>query len=161
MAETKRTSREVDGGNEPGEWSLDDDETMSEVVSVAELADILMLSERRIHQLAKEGVIQRVIRGRYLLGRSVQGYVLYLREKVEGTGTGSSLDVARERARLLKAQADRAEAENRQREDELVKVAEVKRVMAQDYAMVRSRILAIPNRLAATSDGGGYGRGGA
>lgn len=48
---------------------------------VATIADLLMVSERRVQQLAKEGVIPKAERGRYELVPTVQGYIRYLQER--------------------------------------------------------------------------------
>jgi hypothetical protein len=49
--------------------------------SIAVIAKLLDLSERRIQQLGREGVIPKPERGQYDLVGAVRGYVNYLREQ--------------------------------------------------------------------------------
>jgi|APMI01.1.fsa_nt_gi hypothetical protein len=58
------------------------------------------------------------------------------------------LDPAHERARKDRALADRTEMENDVRRGELVAIADVIRLVGDDYGRVRSRILSIPSRCA-------------
>lgn len=51
--------------------------------TAAELAKWLCLSERRISQLATEGIVVRKGRGRYLLRESVKAYIGALRDRHE------------------------------------------------------------------------------
>ena len=51
--------------------------------SLRTLSILLDVTERRIQQLAREGVMVRDKRGRYDLIPSIQGYVRYLRAYVE------------------------------------------------------------------------------
>ena len=46
------------------------------------IARLLDLSERRVQQLSREGVIPKAERGQYDLVGSVRGYVRYLRDQV-------------------------------------------------------------------------------
>ena len=55
---------------------LDFDET----IKIRELAEILGISERQIQRLAKEGVIKKNDKGKYLFYQSVKDYIDYLRE---------------------------------------------------------------------------------
>ncbi len=45
------------------------------------IAKLLDLSERRVQQLSREGVIPKATRGQYDLIGSVRGYVRYLRDQ--------------------------------------------------------------------------------
>jgi len=46
------------------------------------IARLLDLSERRIQQLSREGVIPKAERGQYDLVGAVRGYVAYLRDPI-------------------------------------------------------------------------------
>ena len=48
---------------------------------IAVIAKLLDLSERRVQQLSREGVIPKATRGQYDLVGSVRGYVRYLRSR--------------------------------------------------------------------------------
>ena len=52
---------------------------ISSLCSASCLAALLDLSESRVHQLARLGIIQKVGRGQYDLLASVARYVVYLR----------------------------------------------------------------------------------
>ena len=80
---------------------------------IAVIARLLDLTERRVQQLAQDGVIPPAARtgperGRYDLVSAVRGYVRYLREQATRSPSGSA-DFGVERARLVKAKADLAE----------------------------------------------------
>ena len=49
---------------------------------VATIAKLLLLTERRVQQLTREGVLPRADRGRYELAPVVQAYVRYLRDRM-------------------------------------------------------------------------------
>ena len=66
------------------------------------------MSERRIQQLSREGVIPKAERGQYDLVGAVRGYVGYLRDLAVKAQAGAP-DFGAERARLIKAKADLAE----------------------------------------------------
>lgn len=68
-------------------------------------ARLFDLSERRIQQMAKDGIIPKAGRGKYPLLGTVQGYVKFLQEralKAEGEET-ETFNVADEKAKLIQA----------------------------------------------------------
>ena len=81
-------------------------------VSVQVIARLLMISERRVQQLANEGVIPRTETRRYNLEESVQAYIQFLQGKNVGRGMADEqIDFHEEKARLTKIQADKAQLE--------------------------------------------------
>lgn len=118
---------------------------------VATIAKLLMLSERRIQQLTKEGVIPRSERGRYELAPAVQGYVRYLQERVAGTaGAVGEIDFHKEKARKMRADADLAEIEASLRKGDAIAADEVKRGWQIILGEVRANLLGnTPARIAA------------
>ena len=86
---------------------------------IAVIARLLDLSERRIQQLSREGVIPKAERGQYDLVGAVRGYVAYLRDLAVKAQAGAP-DFGAERARLIKAKADLAEMEADGRRGELL-----------------------------------------
>jgi phage terminase Nu1 subunit (DNA packaging protein) len=74
------------------------------------IARLLDLSERRIQQLSRDGVIPKTERGQYDLVAAVRGFVAYLRD-LAVKAQGGAPDFGVERARLIKAKADIAEME--------------------------------------------------
>ena len=74
-------------------------------------AKLFNVTDRRIQQLAKEGVIPKSARGKYPLIGVIQGYVGYLQERGLGQDFSDN-DLRAERLRLTKAQADNMEIKN-------------------------------------------------
>ena len=119
-------------------------------VNAIELGEWLGLSDRQVRHLAERKIIERPTRGRYQLQASVQATVAHLREMAAGRASeDDSLDLVAERARLAKEQADAQAMRNDQRRNELVEVADVAKLVGQQYARVRTRLLAIPSGHAA------------
>lgn len=108
---------------------------------------LLDLSERRVQQLAREGVIPRAERGNYDLVGAVRGYVRYLREQVSRAEAGIA-DLGSERARLVKAKADLAEMEAAERREDLLPAPDVTAAWTEIMALVRARLLALPDKIA-------------
>jgi phage terminase Nu1 subunit (DNA packaging protein) len=116
------------------------------ICSTQTVADLLLLSERRVQQLAKEGLIPREGPGKYRLGSAVQAYVEYLRrETVSGM---SAHGAGNEKMRLLKAKADLAELEVARVVGELVLARDVEALWSTLIVQFRNRMLSIPHRAA-------------
>jgi len=119
---------------------------------VAVIARLLDLTERRVQQLARDGVIPPSVksgpeRGRYDLVGAVRGYVRYLREVATRSQTGV-VDFGAERARLVKAKADLAEMDAGARRGDLLPAAEVEEAWIAVLARLRARLLVLPDRIA-------------
>lgn len=114
---------------------------------VAAIAKLLLLTERRVQQLHKEGIIPRSDRGRYELVPSVQGYIRYLQDRAvpQGMSTG---DLHEEKARLTRAQADIAELGLRERAGELVQADEAVLAWEQMLTNCKNKLLSIPSKAA-------------
>jgi phage terminase Nu1 subunit (DNA packaging protein) len=125
--------------------------TQTPAYPASTLAKLFHLTERRIQQLAKEGIIVKDAHGKYDLVSSVQGYVKYLQDRALGRADGAYTDPADikiERKRLIKAQADRAEHENQQRRGDLIALSWVSEVLHEITVLYSSGIEALPGRLA-------------
>ena len=114
---------------------------------LAVIAKLLDLSERRVQQLSREGVIPKGTRGQYDLIGSVRGYVHYLRDQAVSAQAGAP-DYAAERARYIRARADLAEMEAQQRRGALIAAEDIEIAWIKVLALLRTRILALPDRLA-------------
>ena len=119
---------------------------------IAVIARLLDLTERRVQQLARGGVIPPAARtgperGRYDLVGAVRGYVRYLREQAARAPSGTT-DFGVERARLVKAKADLAEMDAGARRNDLLPAAEVEEAWIAVLARLRARLLVLPDRLA-------------
>jgi phage terminase Nu1 subunit (DNA packaging protein) len=115
------------------------------------LARLFNLTERRIQQLAKDGVIVRGERGKYDFIASVRGYIGYLQERSIGRGDGEydeSGDIKEERKRLIHAQAEKTESENYKLRGELIPIQLVEECLNEVAVLYGSGVDALPGRLA-------------
>ena len=114
----------------------------------ATMAKLLMLTPRRLQQLATEGIIPKVERGRYELAPVVQAYIHYLRERaVPGAMNVVSIDEARQRKLL--ADARLAEIEVAKAEGAVASIAAVEKGWTVLVHTLRGRLLALPQHIAA------------
>ena len=113
---------------------------------VATIAKLLMISERRVQQLAQEGTIPKAERGRYELAPTVQGYIRYLQERSVHSDA-STIDYAVEKARLTKAQADLAELALARERRDVVSVALLEKNLSGLFAEVATNLRNIPGRI--------------
>ena len=86
------------------------------------ISKLLDLSERRVQQLSREGVIPKAERGRYGLVGAVRGYVHYLRDRSIDSDV-VSIDVARQRKTA--AEAELAEIELAKARADVVSIDDV------------------------------------
>ncbi len=114
---------------------------------IAVIAKLLDLTERRVQQLGRDGVIPKAERGQYDLVGAVRGYLRYLRDQASRARDGVA-DFGTERARLIKAKADLAEMEALQRRGELLPAAGVEDAWTEVLSRLRARLLVLPDRLA-------------
>lgn len=114
------------------------------VVSTAELATVLGLTDRQIRNLVGEGMPQRA-RGRFDLPGAVQWYVDQWRDRADRSN--GKLD-SEERRALLAAQTRRAELEAAQLAGELEPRAVAATVLMRVAALVADRLSAMPARRA-------------
>ena len=115
--------------------------------SIGVIAKLLDLSERRVQQLSREGVIPKAERGQYDLIGSVRGYVRYLRDQALKAQAGAP-DYAAERARFIRARADLAEMEAKEKRRSLIAADQVEAAWIAVLALLRTRLLALPDRQA-------------
>jgi phage terminase Nu1 subunit (DNA packaging protein) len=111
------------------------------------IAKLLDLSERRVQQLSREGVLPKANRGQYDLIGSVRGYVRYLRDQALKAQAGAP-DYAAERARFIRARADLAEMEAEEKRRSLIAADEIEAAWIAVLALLRTRLLGLPDRLA-------------
>ena len=112
---------------------------------VSTIAKLFNLTERRVQQLASEGVIPKPERGKYDLVASVRGYIAYLQERAFGKEI-IHVDAHQERARLLKAQADKTELEVKTIKGELMSQDQIAEQWSGFVMATRSRLLSLPTR---------------
>jgi hypothetical protein len=120
------------------------DESGLQTCTVALLAQLYGLSERRVQQLAKEGVFIRNHHGEYDLVASVRSYTEYFKTLAEKEDE----PLKQERLRLLKAQAKHAEYVNHLLLKEWLPFSEFKQALEEIGAVYIACIDALPGRLA-------------
>ncbi len=114
---------------------------------ISVISSLLDISERRVQQLSKAGVIPKAARGRYELIGSVRGYIRHLRD-LNLKGEAGNADYGTERARLVKAKADLAEMEASQMRGDLLFAPDVKVAWTEIVALMRARLLVLPDKIA-------------
>lgn len=125
--------------------------TEKAVATAEELADLFDLTKVRIHQLAKEGVVVKVERGAFDLLESVRGYVKFFKARKLNqydTGGDDAEAYGAHRARLTGAKADIAEIEAEAMKGRFHEAGAVEAVWTDMLMNARSKLLAIPSRLA-------------
>lgn len=123
--------------------------TADTTVTTTELACILGITGRRVRQLAEDGQLEKVGRGRFVLADSLQRYIRFL-SKVPMDAEDRSNDIARRRAEAVikasKATVARMEAQELQAK---MHRAEDVAAMTDDLiCTIRGAFLALPGRLA-------------
>jgi phage terminase Nu1 subunit (DNA packaging protein) len=111
------------------------------------IAKLLNISQRRVQQLAAEGVIPRAERGKFPLVESIRGYIKYLQDRAVGNDS-APLDIHADRARLTRAQADKIELELDELRGSLIRVPIVENHWQGMVASMRARLLSIPSKCA-------------
>jgi phage terminase Nu1 subunit (DNA packaging protein) len=114
--------------------------------AVSAIAHYLNVSERRVQQLAQEGVIPAAEKGYYALEDSVRGYVMSLQARKEKKSL--TPEIEKERLRLMRAQAQRAEDENNVRHGQLIDVGLAGDIFNDVAVLYAGCIEALPGRLA-------------
>ena len=105
------------------------------------------MTDRRVQQLVKDGVIPKTEKNRYELAPCVQGYIRYLQERAVGNAAAPA-DFHIEKARLVKLQADKTQMEVDELGGKLVRVDEVKKELYSAITDCKNRLLSIPSKAA-------------
>lgn len=118
------------------------------------MARLLLLTPRRVQQLANEGIVEKTDRGRYDLIKSVQGYIRYLNDQIPNKASsdtseqGAKVDAEVERGKLLMHKAEMARLETEEKKGLLVDAAAQRRDAFRIARSVRTALLNIPLRIA-------------
>ena len=116
---------------------------------VGAIAKLLLLTERRVQQLTKQGIIPKAERGRYELAPSVQGYIRYLHATNKPNGAAAE-DYEKHRSRLYKARADAQEIVAERMKGAVHDAEVIAAVMNEMIANARAKLLSIPTLCAPT-----------
>lgn len=115
---------------------------------VSTIAKLLNLTERRVQQLAKDGIIPKSEKGKYNLVGVIKSYVKYLQELAFGRHAGGTADEAGSRARLIAAKAAIAEIELEKAKGDMVSVSIVADWWDSIVFAAKTRLLSVPSRAA-------------
>jgi len=110
------------------------------------LAKLFGTQVRRVQELGASGVLPKEGRNEYRLLESVTAFVAYLRER----HATHPRDLNLEKARLTKAQADRAEIELAKARGELIPANDVAKTWGDLVLAAKARLNAIPTSAAPT-----------
>lgn len=120
-------------------------------VNSATLEKIIGVSDRRIRQLAEEGIIVRTAKGRYKLMESARNYILSLKVSMEASGADlpdGKLDLEEEKAIHERVKRQISELKLQTMRGELHKALDVERVMTDMLVSVKAKLLSMPTKLA-------------
>jgi phage terminase Nu1 subunit (DNA packaging protein) len=129
---------------------------MAQSVSGATVAKALNLTERRIQQLAKEGM-PRAERGQYDPWACALWYIRYLQKAVEsrvgddGDGTASSW--REEKKRLLRLQANNVELDYKKKLGEVIPVEMARDTLMKFTQTAHDRFIALSSKVAPRLEG--------
>lgn len=110
-------------------------------VSTKELADILKISERRVQQLAKDGILMRSDDGNFNLPDSVEGYLKFKTES-------GNVNFDREHALLEKAKREKTEIALAKLKGSLLRADDVEHLISGMIITCKTKLLSIPMKCA-------------
>jgi hypothetical protein len=118
-------------------------------VNSTALAGVLGISQRRVHQLAADGIIPKPDAYQYNLVESVRGYTGFLRAIVERQGSGTSNEALKAaRVALLKSQKRAADLAYQEKAGKLLSVDDVEQLMLEAAATFAGQKRSMGSRLA-------------
>lgn len=120
-------------------------------VNSATLEKVIGVSDRRIRQLAEEGIIVRAAKGRYRLMDSIMNYILSLKVEMEASETAAldgEIDLEAEKAIHERVKRQISELKLQTMKGDLHKSEDVERVMTDMLVAVRTKLLSMPAKLA-------------
>lgn len=118
---------------------------MARTASIGELCALLGVTAATVRELASKGIVKRAAKGVYDLDVSIPAYCAHLRQVASGRGG----ELALERARLAREQADQVAMKNRAARGELVEVGTVRQTWVGIVRSVRAGVLSLPTRVQA------------
>lgn len=125
----------------------EDRNLQDEECSTPEIAGLLNLTERRIQQLTREGIISQVSRGRYKLGPTLTNYVTWIQRRSLGANDDEK-SFRKEKALLTQINRERAEIELNVIRGSVHTSDDVEAVMNTMLQVFRTRMLGIPAKTA-------------
>ncbi|KMT22996.1 hypothetical protein [Clostridium cylindrosporum] len=120
------------------------------VVAGSYLANIFGITDRRVRQLAEEGIIVRVKKGRYDLVESIKAYIVYLKtnQDIKESKSDADLDYDREKAMHERVKREMAELNLAEMKGQIHYADDVENVMNDMLSNFRSKVLSMASKLA-------------
>ena len=115
-----------------------DNELPAGVITTAQAAKLLMVSEAWLGRLAKEGYIRKLDRGRWNLVSVVQGHIRFLKDEERRGSKNAS------HTRIQDIRAERLDLQLRAERRELVPMDDARLVLDTAAAEMRAKLMAIP-----------------
>ena len=120
-------------------------------VSAAVLGNIFGVTDRRIRQMAEEGIIVRAAKGRYNLVDSLKNYILSLKLAVDRNDSDNpdgELNFEEEKALHERVKRHISEMKLQTMKGELHKADDVRHVMTDMLSSFKTRMMNIPAKVA-------------
>jgi phage terminase Nu1 subunit (DNA packaging protein) len=119
------------------------------MASQSEISSKLGINVATFKDFVARGIIEERDRGQYTLEECAKQYLSHLREIAAGRMTSDGLNLADERARLAKEQADAKEMENMVERGELLYMDDVIKDFEDQLMNCKTKLLATPTKIAA------------
>ena len=119
------------------------------MASQSEISQKLGINVGTFKDFVARGIIEERDRGQYTLEECAKQYLSHLREIAAGRMTTDGLNLADERARLAKEQADAKEMENMVERGELLYMDDVIKDFEEQLMNCKTKLLATPTKIAA------------
>ena len=119
------------------------------MATLSEVAAHLGVSSKYVNDLIAKGYIEKKDRGKYDIDECRASYIHNLREAAAGRAANGDLDLAEERARLAKEQADAKEMQNMVERGELLYMDDVIKDFEEQLMNCKTKLLAAPTKVAA------------
>jgi len=118
-------------------------------VTAKQLAYLLNgITERRVQQLAADGIVKKEARGRYNLVESVRGYCAFMQDVASGAQGEKETDYGDARTQKMRADADKAIMEAAQIAGSLIPVEIVQYNWNHMTGAFRAKLLNLPKKAA-------------
>ncbi len=119
-------------------------------VSASVLGELLGVTDRRVRQLASEGIFKRAAKGRYVLPESIKTYIkmLKMESDIAKGSEDHEIDLDKEKAIHERIKRQQSEIKLALMKGEVHKSEDVADVMMDMLASFRSKMIALPSKLA-------------
>ncbi len=127
-----------------------ENEVENMVVNTKTIASMIGVTDRRVRQMAEEGIIEKVGHGRFELMDTMRRYIDYLRNTGEASAEEMDLVKKYDHEKMLHEAAKREAAELKLAvmKGSLHEAEVVEKVMTKMLSTFRAKILAIPSKVA-------------